>query len=150
VAAGSYPTGPELATVQSGDSARCSIPPTWRLDHGQTTMGGTAAVGGQRRAWPRGSAMPRLLTCSAYRSIRRISLPYLLVLAALMPTAPAPVDGVYESVPIARAGGRGMVASAHPVASAAGAEMLALGGNAIDAAIATSAALGVVEPFGSG
>lgn len=45
---------------------------------------------------------------------------------------------------------KGLVASKNPIASQIGAQILAKGGNAIDAAIGTGYALGVVEPQGSG
>ena len=44
----------------------------------------------------------------------------------------------------------GMVASSHPLATQIGIEILKNGGNAIDAAIAVNAALGLMEPTGCG
>jgi gamma-glutamyltranspeptidase/glutathione hydrolase len=44
----------------------------------------------------------------------------------------------------------GIVVAAHPQAAAAGLAVLKAGGNAIDAAVATSLAIGVAEPYGSG
>src|SRR3954451_8575095 len=44
----------------------------------------------------------------------------------------------------------GMVATSHQRAVAIGGEVLKRGGNAIDAAIATNAAMGVVEPMSCG
>ncbi|MEY3607856.1 MAG: hypothetical protein RLZZ447_644 [Verrucomicrobiota bacterium] len=60
-------------------------------------------------------------------------------LSATLPVLVTPVEGR-----------GGMVVAGHPEAAAAGLEVLRNGGNAIDAAVATSLAVGVAEPYGSG
>ena len=66
----------------------------------------------------------------------------LLILASSVP--------VFAAFPRPTQSKSGMVASAHPLATQAGVEMLERGGNAIDAAVATTLAISVVEPFSAG
>jgi gamma-glutamyltranspeptidase/glutathione hydrolase len=72
-------------------------------------------------------------------------LPLAVIVSALQVDAQDRTQG--RSMVISR---RGVVSAENPLAAQAGASVLAHGGNAVDAAIATNAVMGVVEPMMNG
>ena len=76
---------------------------------------------------------------------RRISVSVFVSLSFLLP-----LSLVGQAAPYPDRAKQGMVVSAHSAASEAGLKMLQQGGNAIDAAVATTLAISVVEPFSAG
>lgn len=72
----------------------------------------------------------------------RFALIFVVAAVALRAATPVKIEPVTAP--------HGMVVAAHPQAVEAGVAVLKAGGNAIDAAVATSLAVGVAEPYGSG
>lgn len=77
-----------------------------------------------------------------FRRSAVLCLLFPLAVALIGAAVPVKVEPVTAS--------RGMVVAGHPEAAQAGVEILKAGGNAVDAAVAVSLALGVAEPYGSG
>src|SRR5436190_21976366 len=77
--------------------------------------------------------------------VKLIPIVAVLLMIATLPIPAAPRGG--RSVTVAT---HGMVAASHPLAAQIGLDVLKAGGNAIDAALATNAALGLMEPTSCG
>lgn len=80
--------------------------------------------------------------------MRRLA-PLVLIPVLLVPAAPAQAGAPPAAGPTASGYG-GAVSSVDPTATAVGLDVLRRGGNAVDAAVAVAATLGVTEPFSAG
>jgi gamma-glutamyltranspeptidase/glutathione hydrolase len=86
------------------------------------------------------------LAMIAFRFVKRFSTSFTVICLSIL----LPVNQASQATFHLDRGRRGMVASAHPLASEAGLAMLQKGGNAVDAAVATTLAISVVEPLSAG
>jgi Gamma-glutamyltranspeptidase len=110
-------------------------------------LGGSCIFAGTRR-YARRPALMQVRHASVICALLLVSAPCLQALAEPPPPAPEATTGWTPKQPAY--GKRFMVAAAHPLAVEAGVAMLKRGGTAIDAAIATSLVLNLVEPESSG
>jgi len=85
------------------------------------------------------------------RYIKNLHIPLLFILFLSFPlTGQDRITGHNFASRSEIIGEKGMVATSHPLATQIGLDILKQGGNAVDAAIAANAALGLMEPTGCG
>src|SRR5579883_229131 len=82
--------------------------------------------------------------------MRAIALPVLALAVGLAAAAERPPAVPFKSGRSVTVAANGMVATSHPLAAQIGLDVLKRGGNAVDAAIATNAAMGLMEPTSCG
>ena len=85
--------------------------------------------------------------------MKRAAAPFCLLIAVVLGTITAVAQGSKPDILVGRskvATKYGIVAASHPLAARAGVQVLERGGNAVDAAIATNAVMGLVEPHNNG
>ena len=86
----------------------------------------------------------------SHRPVTAVAAGAALLLGVTLVSAPVQADPRYPVKTPTSKGYGGAVSSVDPEASKVGLDVLKDGGNAVDAAVATAAALGVTEPYSAG